>query len=149
MRSVGSLNLKMDKNILQILQRGMKLKKKIDSISPELAHKLGEMALDNLGPPFREISKEYNLSIADSIQFLPVSQRCCEKRERLGIDVKEAARQSGVPQYRIKAVEEGHFSTITPETMSKYLSFLELEQWYRSWTRKNAELVNDKNLPVL
>lgn len=124
-------------------------KKKIDSISPGAAHELGELVLDELGPAFRELSREFNLNIADLFQFTPVSQRCSGKRQKLGLDIKGASKQSGVPQYRIKAIEEGSFSYITPEAMRKYLCFLGLEKWYRGWTLKNEELVKAKGLPVL
>ena len=124
-------------------------KKKIDSISTEAAHELGELVLDSLGPRFRELSREFNLNIADLFQFTPVSQQCSDKRHKLGLDIKEASKQSGVPQYRIKAIEEGSFSYITPEAMRKYLCFLGLEKWYRDWSLKNKELVKAKGLPIL
>ena len=76
-------------------------KKKIDSISTEAAHELGELVLESLGPRFRELSREFNLNIADLFQFTPVSQQCSDKRQKLGLDIKEASKQSGVPQYRI------------------------------------------------
>ncbi len=127
----------------------MAWKKKIDSISPELAHELGEMVLDELGPAFRELSRKFNLNIADLFQFTPVSQQCSGKRQKLGLDVKEAAKQSGVPQYRIKAIEEGSFLYITPEALRTYLCFLGLEKWYRDWALKNKKLVKAKGLPIL
>ena len=124
-------------------------KKKIDSISPEIAHEFGEMVLDSLGPRFRALSREFNLNIADMFQFSPVSQQCLSKRQKLGLDIKEASKQSGVPQYRIKAIEEGSFSNITPEAMRRYLCFLGLEKWYLDWALKNKKLVKARGLPVL
>ncbi|MDA8088859.1 MAG: hypothetical protein M0Z61_01360 [Nitrospiraceae bacterium] len=127
----------------------MSEKKVIESISPETAHEFGEMVLDSLGPAFRELSQKFNFDISDLFQFSPVSQQCSVKRQKLGFGIKEASKQSGVPQYRIKAIEGGSFSNITPETMRKYVFFLGLEKWYRDWTLKNKKLVKAKGLPVL
>jgi len=119
----------------------------IESIDPDLAGKIGKKLLDLLGPELRTQVGEYDLDPAGMIQFLPVSRRCTQAREKLGMDIKEAARRAGVPQYRIRAIENGSFPQITQKEMKKYLAFLKLEEWYRNWAEKNRSLVERHELP--
>ena len=47
---------------------------------------------------------------------------------------------SGVPQYRIRAIESGHRSEIRPDVVHEYFRFLGIEDWVARWCRANREL---------
>lgn len=62
------------------------------------------------------------------------------------MSVKEASAALKIPQYRIKAIEEGSFSQIDPEFFEIYTRFLGVEDYVAGWSGKNAELAEKLGL---
>jgi hypothetical protein len=75
-----------------------------------------------------------------TVRMIPLGARCVEARERAGLGVKDVARQLGVPQYRVRAIESGSPGQIDSEVLQKYIVVLGLERWYAEWRAANGAL---------
>lgn len=53
---------------------------------------------------------------------------------------------TGIPQFRLRAIESGHLSEIPPELARKYFRCLGIEQWVAQWCRANRELAQRAGL---
>ena len=47
---------------------------------------------------------------------------------------------TGIPQYRLRAVESGHLSEIRPDLAYRYFRILKIEDWVTRWCQANREL---------
>jgi transcriptional regulator with XRE-family HTH domain len=71
------------------------------------------------------------------VRFDAVAQRCRMARESRGLTIKEVAANLKVPQYRLKAIEDGHLLELRPAILEKYLGFLSLGRWFARWAKAN------------
>ena len=78
-----------------------------------------------------------------TVRVLPLGARCSGARERVGVSVKDVARQLRVPQYRVRAIEAGSLRQIQLDVLQKYIAFLGLERWYTKWRRANGALLTE------
>jgi hypothetical protein len=76
----------------------------------------------------------------DTLRIGSLSKRCQAERETLGLTVKQAATQLRVPQYHLKAIDEGHLSEIRADVLGKYLVLLGLQDWVQEWVAANPGL---------
>ncbi|MDP8237278.1 MAG: helix-turn-helix domain-containing protein [Candidatus Erginobacter occultus] len=111
-----------------------------DVIAKYGAQKLTELILETLGPELTEKFNAVGLDPEGIIRYMPLGQKISKTRERKRMSVKEASAALKIPQYRIKAIEEGSFSQIDPEFFQIYARFLEIEDYVESWFGVNAEL---------
>jgi hypothetical protein len=79
-------------------------------------------------------------SAEDTVRMHSLCSRFRQARESMSLTFKEVATRLKVPQYRLKAVEEGHLSEIDSTVFTKYSDFLELEQWVSRWVESNGKL---------
>ena len=69
-----------------------------------------------------------------------LAARFQEKRVAQGQTIKDVAAHLRVPQYRLRAIENGRVSEITPEILAKYSIFLGLDRWCTRWANANRLL---------
>jgi hypothetical protein len=74
----------------------------------------------------------------DVIRWNSLGARCKEARRTRGL--RDASVASGIPQYRIRAVENGYLSDIQPDLARRYFRFLGIEKWVARWCQANREL---------
>lgn len=63
-----------------------------------------------------------------------------EARVARGQSIKGVAEELRVPQYRIRAVEQGRANEIVPDVLAKYSAFLGLDRWCQRWATANQQL---------
>jgi hypothetical protein len=80
------------------------------------------------------------------VRIHPLSTRCREARERMGLSVKVAAAQAGAPQYRLKAIESGRQSEFNADVFVRYARLLAIEDWVSRWMELNPRLARDLGL---
>ena len=80
----------------------------------------------------------------DVIRWHSLGARCKDARGARGL--RDAAVASGIPQYRIRAIESGHRSEIRPDVAQRYFRFLGIEDWVARWWRANGELATRAGL---
>ena len=74
----------------------------------------------------------------DTIRWHALGQCCQEARGVRGL--REVSVGSGIPQYRLRAVESGRLSEIRADVARRYFSFLGIEDWVARWCRANQDL---------
>lgn len=79
-------------------------------------------------------------SVESTIRIGSLARRCQAERERLGLTLKQAAAQLKVPQYRLKAIEDGHISEFRGDILMKYRDMLGLHDWIERWAEANPGL---------
>jgi len=99
------------------------------------------------GKEFAVLAKTYRISAEDTFRFLSVSERFRQAREKRALSIKEVAATLKVPQYRIKAIENGRFTDLDATVLVKYAAHLGLSPWLGRWKRANAELAVRLGLP--
>ena len=87
-----------------------------------------------------QFSRSRGRSVEDTLRIGSLSRHCQVEREKLGLTIKQVANQLGVPQYRLKAIDEGHLSEIRKDVLGKYLVLLGLQDWVQEWIAANPGL---------
>jgi hypothetical protein len=104
------------------------------------AERLTELILAKLGPELTEKFNAVGLDTEGIIRYMPLGQEFRKARAGKRISVKEASAALKIPQYRIKAIEEGSFSQIDPEYYEIYTRFLGIKDYVETWSRENTKL---------
>jgi ribosome-binding protein aMBF1 (putative translation factor) len=92
------------------------------------------------GEGFEDLAASRGINLEDSVRFLSVARRCHERRAAQGWSLKDVARRLNVPQYRLKDIEAGRLTSVTPEILQAYVSHLSLDSWLRRWRRSNPDV---------
>ena len=79
-------------------------------------------------------------SVEDTVRMQSLCSRFRQARESMSLTFKEVATRLKVPQYRLRAVEEGPFSEIDSTVFTKYSDFLGLDQLVSQWVESNRKL---------
>lgn len=79
----------------------------------------------------------------NTIRYKSLSEKCRQTRESAGISLKQLAVELKIPQYRIRAIEEGRFGEIRYADLNGYLATIGLEKWYKKWAKANPSLAKD------
>ena len=74
----------------------------------------------------------------DSIRWHAVGARCAQARGIRGI--RDIAVATGIPQYRLRAIETGRLTEFRLDLAGRYFRFLGIETWISQWCRANREL---------
>jgi hypothetical protein len=93
-----------------------------------------------LGPGVSEIAKSYGLRTSDTVRWGSLRARCEEEREKRGLSLKDISSELKIPQYRLRAIEDGSLRYLKPEFAHRYFHYLGIESWVKRWARGNAEL---------
>lgn len=87
-----------------------------------------------------QFSRSRGRSVENTLRIGSLSKRCQVERERLGLTIKQVANRLGVPQYHLKAIDEGDLSEIRQDVLGKYLVLLGLQEWVQNWIAANPGL---------
>ena len=99
-----------------------------------------------VGEVISNVPDGYSINIEDNVRFISVATRCQEARVKKGINIKETSFVLKIPQYRLKAIENGGVSRIHPNDLNAYIKYLDLDNWYKRWKYANKVLVNKYDL---
>ncbi len=80
------------------------------------------------------------VDLEQTVRFLSLSKACQGAREQRGLSIKDAAALLKVPQYRLKAIEQGSLKLIEPGTLHAYVGLLELGAYFEEWAAANPAL---------
>jgi hypothetical protein len=80
----------------------------------------------------------------DVIRWQPLSAMCKEARRARGI--RDMSVVTGIPQYRLRAIESGHLSELRPDLARRYFRVLGIEEWVTRWCQANRELASRAGL---
>lgn len=93
-----------------------------------------------LGSQLTPLLAVASVGFEDVLRWGSLKARCEQVRAHRGTDIKKAAAEAGIPQYRVKAIENGHLGELRPELAWKYFGFLGISSWVRTWIRLNRDL---------
>lgn len=110
----------------------------VELLERELRRTLAE-SFPNL--PSRALDKS-----EDVIRWQALGAMCKEARRARGI--RDMSVITGIPQYRLKAIESGHLSEIRADLARRYFRVLEIEDWVERWCQANRELATRAGLLV-
>ena len=105
----------------------------------EVAFITQEMSLA-LGPETLEVVESLGLVMSDTVRWGSLRARCEEEREKRRLTLKDISLVLKIPQYRLRAIEQGTLREIKPELAHRYFHYLAIESWVKRWARGNAEL---------
>ena len=80
----------------------------------------------------------------DVIRWSALGERCKAARGVRGI--REMSVITGIPQYRLRAIESGHVSEIHSALAQRYFRYLGIEGWVAQWCRANRKLAQRAGL---
>jgi len=129
----------------------MKDPKKIEALARKLRRRASILTDDEvdfmiqemrlaLGPEMVEIMESHGLVMGDTVRWGSLRARCEEEREKRGLTLKDISLDLKIPQYRLRAIEEGTFREINPDFAHRYFNYLGIQSWVKRWARGNAEL---------
>ena len=81
---------------------------------------------------------------ADVIRWSSLGACCKEARGARGL--RDVSVATGIPQFRLRAVESGHLSEMRADLSPRYFRFLGIEEWVAAWCRANRELATRAGL---
>jgi hypothetical protein len=74
----------------------------------------------------------------DMTRWQALGARCRQARGARGI--RDVSVASGIPQYRVLAIEGGHLREVRADLARRYFQFLGIDAWVARWCRANREL---------
>jgi hypothetical protein len=80
----------------------------------------------------------------DGIRWQAVGNRCSAARGARSI--REVSVAVAIPQYRLRAIEQGLIREVRPDLARRYFRFLGIEDWVARWCRANADLAQRTGL---
>lgn len=99
-----------------------------------------EMMRDAMGPDLFDACERMGANAEAIIRYSPLAHRFQKSRDLLDLTIKEVAAQLKVPQYKIKAIEEGRHSQLDMAVFHKYTQFLHMDEYIASWSQRNDVL---------
>lgn len=105
-----------------------------------------QVVIEGVGVVFRDwfkppvVGPQFGSDLEDIVRFSSLGRRCAERRAELGRTVKDVALELKVPQYRLKAIENGHVKDVVPDVLGAYVAFLGLGAWYERWAKANPRV---------
>jgi len=119
----------------------MKKKKRLKEILSEPEIEEYSKALRELfGHDFPNILKERATIAEDTIRKHSLITKFKDTREKKGLTIKEVSSELQIPQYRLKAIEQGYGSELKPEMFWKYCEFLDISGFVQKWIDQNQDL---------
>lgn len=96
-----------------------------------------------LGPEVAAMISASGLNPNHMIRFLALASLCRNRRQEMGLSLKEASQRLKIPQYRLRAVEEGMLMQITPASLNVYIQFLGLADQFAHWRHGNEDVYDE------
>jgi len=107
----------------------------------EVKHLL-ELMLDVMPYPAREMLILNNINPEDSIRMRSLSKSFQNARKIGNQSLKDVSGKTKIPQYRIRAIEEGNLSEIKPSFLRQLSKYYNLDKWCSLWADTNTELAS-------
>jgi len=104
------------------------------------AAKIAELMVDALGPDIAKMLNKYGVDGEETVRYMPLNAEIKQARNEKGLTIKDVSKTLKIPQYRLKAIEDGSFSQIEPKIFHFYTKFLGIEPYVKSWCENNTEL---------
>jgi len=98
-----------------------------------------------LGPGISELADAFDLDLESTVRFMPVARRCKNRREEMGLSVKDVSTKLRIPQYRIKDIEAGSVRNISLQYILPYIDFLKIREWFDTWLKNNPGIIQEKS----
>jgi transcriptional regulator with XRE-family HTH domain len=92
------------------------------------------------GPEIVAIAKRLGVDRDAKVRLLALQLKCGNAREKLGLSLTQAAARLRVPQYRLRAIENGVLRTLDADVLRLYVQLLGVGRWFRRWVVANANL---------
>ena len=100
---------------------------------------LSQVLQENIGDKISQKAKELGINFEDVIRFSSLSKKIQEKRESLGITIKEVSKQLKVPQYKLKDIESNRTGNFNFKTLKDYIEYLKLDDLFKEWLEANPQ----------
>ena len=96
-----------------------------------------------LGPDIAAMISASGLNPNHMIRFLALASLCRNRRQEMGLSLKEASPRSKIPQYRLRAIEDGLLQEITRVPLDTYIQFLGLADPFARWRHANGDVYEE------
>jgi len=96
-----------------------------------------------LGPEVAAMISASGLNPNHRIRFLALASLCRNRRQEMGLSLKEASPRSKIPQYRLRAIEDGLLQEITRVPLDTYIQFLGLADPFARWRHANGDVYEE------
>lgn len=83
------------------------------------------------------------------VRWHPLGVRCRQARGERGWGFRDASVVTQIPQYRIRAIEDGRLSLVRADLARRYFRALRIESWVARWIRANRQLAERAGLGVM
>jgi Helix-turn-helix domain len=83
------------------------------------------------------------------IRWHSLGERCRQARGERGWSFRDASVVTQIPQYRIRAIEDGRLSLVRTDLARRYFRALRIESWVARWSRANRELAEHAGLGLV
>ena len=93
--------------------------------------------MSRVGPGVASAMREFGFRVEDRLRMTPLARRFQAVREKRALTIKDAAFRLKVPQYRLRAVEDGSTRGFDADLFWKYVEFLDLSDWVSEWAEAN------------
>lgn len=111
------------------------------------AKKISKLILEQLGPGIAQTISKMGFDSEAFVRYMPLSHKIKNARNLKGLGIKDVSRTLKIPQYKIKAIEEGPFSVkFEPADFKSYTSFLGLDPYVDEWCGNNQNLAKKLNI---
>jgi len=108
---------------------------------------LSEREIEEYSKVLRELMSDHSSILEerptlaeDTVRKYYLISKFKETREEKGLSIKEVSSELKIPQYRLKAIEQGCGSELKPEIFWKYCDFLGISDFVFKWIDQNQEL---------
>jgi hypothetical protein len=128
------------KNVKKIEAMARKLREKTSILTDEEVALIEQELCLALGPDTLELVESLGLVVGDTVRWGSLRARCEEERETRGLTLKDISSDLKIPQYRLRAIEQGTLRELKTQFAHRYFHYLGIESWVKRWARANAEL---------
>jgi transcriptional regulator with XRE-family HTH domain len=120
----------------------MTIPKETKILSDDEVKHLLELMLDVMPYPAKEMLVLNNINPEDSIRMQSITRTFRNAREISNQTLKDVSGKTKIPQYRIRAIEEGNLAEIKPTFFRQLSKYYDLDEWCSRWAIKNTELAS-------
>lgn len=97
---------------------------------------------------FPGLDPELYGDVEHTVRLLSLGTRLKRARETAGLGLKDLSVQTKVPQFRLRAIEEGHQHHLKGAIIARYAAALGELEWLGAWMAANAALTKELRLDV-
>lgn len=113
------------------------------SLNSQQADVVIEKTNEQLGPQLAGMIAASGLNSNHMIRFLYIASLCRNRREEMGLSLKEVSQRLKIPQYRLRAAEDSAIRQITRASLNAYVQFLGLVDQFAHWRHENGDVYDE------